>query len=515
MKMRYQLLISILFGIVFSAIISTISEFEFSTVFWGSTLLYAILFFFLIYLFNTTSKSKFLGGVIIFALISRLGMGLITTYNLIDWGYDSDPYESGYLFKDAFTRDNQAWDLASSDKPIWAAFTSDFFSDQYGGLLALSSFVYRIFTPEAHMQFNIITLVSFINIIGILFFAKGLLDLQGEGQLSKKSKWMVLIFSFYPDGILFSSSQMREPLLFGLSGILFWIVHAKDLKLNTRLILFSLISIMLITVSLKIGLFIIITFFVWMLFKNYIKEFPFLKPIYLIPAILVFVAIAIYFSFNWIVEAAKWDALLLERNSGFVQYIISIIGERYRLAFAALYGLFQPVLPAALIEPSKLFWRILNSLRAMGWYLIIPGIVYGFIYFFRENDKRKKILFGILWSISIFWIVLSSIRAGGDMWDNPRYRISFLLIMSYVIVEGFSYGWQMKDHWLRKIIIAETIFVLFFLQWYISRYFGVFDKLPIMYMAVILLVIMFLIIFVGVFQEIIGSKKRNLPKNAS
>ena len=82
--------------------------------------------------------------------------------------YDEEPYTSGYLFQDSYVRDNQSWELAKSDEPIWAAFSNDFFSDQYGGLLAISSIVYRVFTPQAHVQMNIIFLVTIINIIGII-----------------------------------------------------------------------------------------------------------------------------------------------------------------------------------------------------------------------------------------------------------------------------------------------------------------------------------------------------------
>jgi hypothetical protein len=163
--------------------------------------------------------------------------------------------------------------------------------------------------------------------------------------------------------------------------------------------------------------------------------------------------------------------------------------------------LFQPVLPAALIEPSKLFWRILNSLRALGWYLLMPGLIYGFIYYLREKEKSKKTLFFILWLISIFWIILSSIRAGGDMWDNPRYRMSFLLLISFVVVEAFLNGWKEKDHWLIRIIIGEIVFVLFFLQWYIARYWGIFDNLPILHMMVVLAAIFILILASGLIHE--------------
>jgi hypothetical protein len=193
-----------------------------------------------------------------------------------------------------------------------------------------------------------------------------------------------------------------------------------------------------------------------------------------------------------------------------VQYIVSIIGVRYRLLFASLYGLFQPVLPAALIEPSKIFWKILNSLRAFGWYLFIPTLVYGLVYYFRLKEKKEKYQFLFLWLLSVFWIYLSSIRAGGDMWDNPRYRLSFLLIIGYVVAVAFYHGWKTKDHWLIRFYIAHLVFILFFLQWYISRYTGLFVNLSFFQMVYVLIFIFGIILITGVIQEIKNSRVREL-----
>ena len=340
-----------------------------------------------------------------------------------------------------------------------------------------------------------------INIMGIIFLAAGLKEKNKEKVLSTTSKIIVFIFAFYPDAILFSSSQMREPILLGISACLFWIIHKQEFNIWRRLLVFSLISLFLLIISLKIGIFIIFSFFVWMLFQPYIKKVKvFNSKIIYIPIIL-FVIVALYFSYNWIIEAGKWDAILLERNSGFVQYIVSIIGTRYRLLFASLYGLFQPVLPAALIEPSKLFWGVLNSLRALGWYLLMPILVYGIVYIFREKQKDKKFEFLFIWLLSIFWIFLSSIRAGGDMWDNPRYRLSFLLFIAYLVGVAFYHGWKTKDHWLTRFYVAEFVFVLFFLQWYISRYTGLFGNLPFFNMVIILAIIFGAILITGIFKE--------------
>jgi hypothetical protein len=502
MKLVKRIGLPIILGSIVSWIFFIFSEYNLNEVFWGTWLFTSLFFLLLIYLIQKSEVTKFLTWVVGISLFLRLGLGLITTENLIDWGYDQEPYQSGYLFKDAYSRDNQAWDLAISDQPIWAAFSNDFFTDQYGGLLALSSLIYRLFTPDAHFQINIIFFVTMINVIGILFLALGLREKNKDIGFSPSSKIIILIFSFYPDAVLFSASQMREPILLGISACLFWIIHKQKIKIWNRFALFSLFTIFLLLISLKIGIFIIFSFLIWMLFQPYRKQIKVLNSKIIILPVIVIVIIALFFSSKWILEAGKWDALLLERNSGFVQYIVSIIGSRYRLLFASIYGLFQPVLPAALIEPSKLFWKILNSFRALGWYLMIPILVYGIVYFFRENEKFKKFEYLFVWSFSVFWIMLSSTRAGGDMWDNPRYRLSFLIFIAYIIGVAFYHGWKTKDHWLTRIFIAELVFVLFFLQWYISRYTGLFENLTFFQMVFVLSIIFGIILITGILKEV-------------
>ena len=138
------------------------------------------------------------------------------------------------------------------------------------------------------------------DIIGIIFLAKGLKEKYGEDEFSLKSKLIILIFAFYPDAILFSASQMREPILLGLSGILFWVIHHRTLNIFNRLGVFSLISGILLLISLKIGLFIVFTFFLWMIFQPYSQQYKILKSKLIVIPIVCFTIIALYFSYNWI-----------------------------------------------------------------------------------------------------------------------------------------------------------------------------------------------------------------------
>src|SRR5258706_562662 len=79
-------------------------------------------------------SGKILAWVLALAFILRLGLGVGTTIFLPVIGYaDSEPQKAGYLFYDAFRRDTQAWDLASSSSSLAEAFDEKLVSDQYGG----------------------------------------------------------------------------------------------------------------------------------------------------------------------------------------------------------------------------------------------------------------------------------------------------------------------------------------------------------------------------------------------
>jgi hypothetical protein len=75
-------------------------------------------------------------------------------------------------------------------------------------------------------------------------------------------------------------------------------------------------------------------------------------------------------------------------------------------------------------------------------------------------------------------MILSAVRAGADQWDNPRYRIIFLFLQ--VALAGFAWAHQraQRDPWLGRIFVVEGIFLVFFGEWYASRYLGSFGKLP-------------------------------------
>ena len=90
---------------------------------------------------RSTGAPRTLLLLLLLALFLRLGTGLFFSYVLPIYGNDTEVHHAGYIFRDAFTYDAQAWDLASSGDPLWKAFDRSYgIEEQYGGLtLTLSS----------------------------------------------------------------------------------------------------------------------------------------------------------------------------------------------------------------------------------------------------------------------------------------------------------------------------------------------------------------------------------------
>ena len=89
----------------------------------------------------------------------------------------------------------------------------------------------------------------------------------------------------------------------------------------------------------------------------------------------------------------------------------------------------------------------------------------------------------------IVWVVLSSARGGGDVWDNPRYRTIFLPWLALLGAWAWRWAVEHKDAWLPRLLAVEAIFMLFFTQWYMSRYLRLWRKLPFWQMVIAIVVV--------------------------
>jgi peptidoglycan/LPS O-acetylase OafA/YrhL len=174
---------------------------------------------------------------------------------------------------------------------------------------------------------------------------------------------------------------------------------------------------------------------------------------------------------SWIQNTLQWNLHVLDRTSGMVQHLFKSMPPGLRLPFVAGYGVFQPVLPAALIEPTIALWRIVGTLRALGWYLLLPLLVYGVIAALRTEDKRQRRVWLWLEAAVWLWILVSALRGGGDQWDNPRYRVILLPWLALVAGYALTFWLAHRDRWLPRILALELVFLLTFTLWYGSRYY--------------------------------------------
>ena len=442
--------------------------------------------------------------IILFAFILRIGLGFVSISLLPIIGYESKTQKAGYLFFDAYRRDSQAWDLAQSTKPLQRAFDSKFSSDQYGGLLWVSAFIYRYLSGGTHQPFLIILLAAFVNTLGVFFvFKTGKNIFPAEDDHT--ALFAAMIFAFFPEAILLSASQMREPFLITLIAMAFYGLTSWQITAKKSMWLWILISIMgLLFISPGFVILTLIVLTGWIFFtSNYDsqkkKKFPWQIGIAALG--LFFIALIVLSASwdslvavkgsgplgvigNWARGTAKWNTYLLGRSSGIVQLLFQSLPSFLAFPFVALYGILQPVLPAAIFEPGNLFWKILGVIRASGWYLLLPLIAFSpfAVYDMVLTNKRKQ----FFWLVIIFWgwVLISALRGGGDQWDNPRYRTILMVwsaLLAAVSVRHLLNKYKIqnkgeitRDHtrWFWRIIVVELIILLVFGHWYTWRYLG-------------------------------------------
>ena len=203
--------------------------------------------------------------LLLIAFLLRIFLGVTFTHLLPRVGYDTEVQQAGFIAIDAYSRDLQSWELASSDRPILDAFDKDYAIDQYGGLEALSALVYRYISPDLHRPWLIILLGAWISALGIAF-------LWSASRLLFNEQLAVLaasILAFYPESVWLGSSQMREPFLvtftiFAFYGVAAWIAHPAHK--GWPWLLLGLVG--LLVFSPGIAIFLVVLLGGWAILKN-------------------------------------------------------------------------------------------------------------------------------------------------------------------------------------------------------------------------------------------------------
>jgi hypothetical protein len=490
-----------------------------------------LLSFSLLKFFSSWSNGgRTLAWIVALTFFLRLGIGVVLHVALPVYGHADEDDRAGYVFTDAHRRDNQAWKLATSEYPVIDAFSKQYGSDQYGGLLAFNTFVYRYFSPDAQRPLMLILFSAFFAALGIPFFWRAVNQVFGE-KIAWAATWF---FALYPDNILLGASAMREPYLLTFTTLVLWgfvhrfyrfeespsITKVSDLSnlLKDRIgwmwIALGLTGMLL--VSPAVALATIVVFAGWLFFASERREISWRG----IAALIVIFVLALFFlstSLNragefistsplhvindWFQAAVKWDVYQAERDSGWIQKIFDENPAWIRLPFIAIYGIFQPVLPAALVKSTLLIWKFIYISRAAAWYALLPVLTFSFGAASSQESRKTRNL--VLWLslIAWGWILLASLRGGADLWDTPRYRTIFFVWQA--IVAGYVWVWwrQTRNGWLTRILLMEAVFLLVFLQWYISRYYHLGGQLPFGAMVALILGLWAIILGIGLWQD--------------
>jgi len=488
---RLEILPRLVFSLVAGALLAVGVALVSPGPFWAAWLSVAALLIpaaFVLHLaWEWAGRDRALAWLILLAFSLRLAFGIGLSLALPVWGYPEPEQQAGYLFKDAHYRDTQAWDLARSGEPLWSSFRDEFATDQYGGLLALSALVYRVLSPDAQRPYLILILGAFFSALGVPFLRTAI-RLRWSARTAAIAVW---IYVLYPDAIFFGASQMREPILVGLSAIVFSAVLAWDSRAWTKwaALMGSLIGMALISSRVAAA----VTGFMGLLFLlEYIVSRPERRwRILGWSGLAVGSILLLGFSWEWFRTSTTWDVSVTQADSGWVTKIIAeasqmthLPAEQVAPVITGTYGLARPVLPAAVAASAKsVLWKTIGIVRSVGWYLFAPFLIYSLFAVWKEADQAKRRR-AIWLAVTVFlWLVIASARGGGDATDNPRYRSLFIAWMA--LLAGWSIDWALahRDAWLWRWIAVEIVFLSFFTNWYFSRYFHTWARLPFWHMV--------------------------------
>lgn len=456
---------------------------------------------------------KALVWMVILAFALRFGGGVSTYLLLPVLGHEDTDDQSGHVFTDAHRRDDQAWDLAASDRPILDAFNRRFAYDQYGGLLAFSAFIYRYLSPDAHRVLLLVLVSALMGVLGLLFLWKAVNAQWGE-KVALASGW---IFALYPESVLLGGSAMREPYLHAFSAFALWGFIDWHLNHNKKSFLWLGLGIAgMLLVSPSIALVTLIILGGWLYFSSERRKMPWWA---VLAALLIFVAGLFLLSSaldrqgnlgggtplgvinNFMRESLRWNVYKIEEESGWVQKLFDENPRWIRLPFVLVYGILQPVLPATLIAPTTILWKVIFILRSLGWYMLLPALILSFVAGAGTGaDAKRKILLWLSF-VAWGWVLFTALRGGGDQWDNPRYRV--ILLIWQAIVAGHVWVWwrETRNAWVGRVLTMELVFLVVFTQWYLNRYLRIGFQLPFVGMIALILGIWLLLVVWGLWRD--------------
>lgn len=514
MKRLPQLVIDLLTSLISAAILAAVFAFFQPKPYLNAWLATGILLWLGLFIglrvWRGVGGGKSLAVLMIAALLLRIGLGIFLNIGLPVLGYDNEVQNAGFVFSDAFTRDTQAFTLAASGDSLFIAFSNSLQGDQYGGQLFLSASIYRFLSPDASRPLLITILGALFMTIGLAFLFRCVQNRWGS-TAAVVAGWF---YAIYPEGVLLGSSQMREPFLIGLFCIGFWAVSNWRQKTTQKATVFilSIAAAALISppFGAAIGGLLLLYFIVdWLSMQESRRN----RLVGWTALGLVLIGM-VTGGWLWLKPTIFYDAYLTERASGQIQFLIEKLGgATWLIPFTALSGITQPLLPAAILDKSLPVWMAIMSVRAIGWYFAVPFIVFSVFASWPKKQKRSEWVVFLAAIAMAAWVCVSTLRAGGDQWDNPRYRAILLPWLAWLV----GWCWQRirsgRGAWFFRWLAIEGIFLSGMFAWYLARSPESEIKIPFLALSAVIVGLSILIILGGVVIDLIQAKRHRKVKD--
>ena len=431
------------------------------------------------------SVPGWLGWLLLGAAGLRLALGVFWYLVLPAWGYGSPVEQAGYVMADAHARDLTAWQLAISGEPLWTAFRDYRLADQYGGLLFFSALVYRYLGGSVHQPLLMVVIAASVSALAVVF-TWGFTRRAWNTPSANIAAWALAL---YPEAVLLGSSQMREAFTvtlvmaafyglvrywqdrnwIGLAMLLGGLFLSLPFSPPFTALLLGMLAIQVLALGgglawrersfwyALIGLALIAVIGLW-LFWGRIAPEGINNPVALVGW--------------WLREAAKWQTHIAKQGSGWLQKIFRSTPESIHIWFLLGYGVLQPFLPAAVLTSGNPVWKALAIWRAIGWILLLPFLFYAPLRVILSWGKARaeQIRFAAGLSLIVWWgVLLASWRSGGDLWDNPRYRVAFAGLQISLGAWAWVNHRESRDPWLQRTLIGVGLIVAWFVPWYLRR----------------------------------------------
>jgi len=436
------------------------------------------------------------------ALGARLAFLILAPIAMLLWGYSSNRNLQGLVQRDAVNAVDTAWNAAQLGNSLIDTFHRGP-GDNTGGITTIGVVVFRLLSPDMERTLLLGLFASVFTSLTVIAVYR-----LGRGFFSPGvAKAAALIAAVYPEAVMIGSSHQQmgyitlifSMALLALAGVIRNVEPAAgDPGLPGRRPAVILLVSMII-----LGFFVGFQFSILGVLCGVVFALWLSDPRQRIGRILwigvgaiavVLVVIRVLSAFDII--PADWDPLFkqyrflysmawdefdkLKAAGGgdFFQTVLLTMEKGPAFILSAVYGLIRPALPAAIgyrntSTGGGFFWQLLNIYRSLGWYAVLPLLLYGTLKSLRGFLSRKPetILMVIFWVVAL----VGSYRAFGDEWDNPRYRLFAIAPMALLAAWAWISQQEQKDPWFMRIVIPFATATVSLTVWYILRDYAMMD----------------------------------------